>query len=56
MRLGKLSAAQDMDSEAIEMNILRLNHAHHHPAQGLQVAVVCPLQIRLTEEFAQGMM
>jgi len=56
MGLGKLSAAQDMDSKAIEMDSLRLNHADHHPAKGLQVAFVCPPQARLTEEFAQGMM
>jgi hypothetical protein len=37
------------------MDILRLNDANHHPAEGLQVAFVCPSQAGLTEKFTEGM-
>jgi len=53
MGLSVLCPALDINSKSIEMDILALDHANHHPAQGLEVASVAPLDLTLTEIIIQ---
>jgi len=53
MGLGKLSTADDLHPESIEMHVLALNHANHHPAKCLQVTGISPHKLTLTQNTVQ---
>ncbi len=50
VRLGKLGTAEDIDAKPVEMNLLAVDDAHDHPAQGWPVVGVLPGDVPLTQE------
>jgi len=52
--VGGLST-HHMHSESIQVNVLALKNANHHPAQGLEVSDITPEVLILTQIFMQRM-
>lgn len=53
MGLGQLSTADDVYPKPIEMYILALNDADHHPAERLEVTRILPHDVTLTQKIIQ---
>ena len=43
----------DLSPKPVEMNILTLNHADHHPAQSFEMSGITPLNLTLTQILIQ---
>jgi len=48
-----LGATFDLHAKPIEVDVLTLDHADYHPAQGLQMTRITPLIVTLTQIIIQ---